>query len=253
MVAHHDKQEGAGDPRARRESLGRAIMSDHPDAARLEELAAGGSDAQAEAHLAGCAVCRTFVAHLRNEARMAPDDSADFMAKVTARAEVSPVQPVARPVTRIAMRVVAIAAPLAAAAMIALLARPAHHDAPEAPSATSRFKGGIGLAVVRERSGVQERVAGAVRVRPGDRVRIEVSLDQEQPIVAGILDADGTWAPLLVPTTLEAGTHFSDQAARFDARFTEGWVIAGPPDDVARARTTRDLHGVTVVPVQREE
>ena len=129
----------------------------------------------------------------------------------------------------------------------------APNPAPEVPSATSRFKGGIGLAVVRERSGAQERVAGAVRVRPGDRLRIEVSLDQEQPIVAGILDADGTWAPLLVPTTLEAGTHFSDQAARFDASFTEGWVIAGPPDDVARARTTRDLHGVTVVPVQREE
>jgi hypothetical protein len=48
---------------------------------------------------------------------------------------------------------------------------------------------------------------------------------------------------------LDAGTHFSEQAARFDDEPTDGWVLAGAPEDVERARRTREFLGVAVLPI----
>jgi hypothetical protein len=110
------------------------------------------------------------------------------------------------------------------------------------------FNGGPQVAVVRERDGRQERFVSKVVVRPGDRLRIEVALDRPGSILAGVLADDGTFLPLMADATRGAGTHFSEQAARFDAEPTRGWVIAGPPDAIAKAKAARaPVAGVTAM------
>src|SRR6202011_3209619 len=78
------------------------------------------------------------------------------------------------------------------------------------PTGESHFKGGLVVAVVRDRAGHQERLIGPFTVRAGDRIRVEVSSDGERPLSAGLLTDEGTWVTLLAPTILEAGTHYSE-------------------------------------------
>jgi hypothetical protein len=115
------------------------------------------------------------------------------------------------------------------------------------------FKGGAQVAVVRERGGRQERFVSTVVVRPGDRLRIEVALDRPGSILAGVLADDGTFLPLMAAATRGAGTHFSEQDARFDAEPTRGWVIAGSPDAIAKAKAARaPVPGVTAMRLEWE-
>lgn len=65
----------------------------------------------------------------------------------------------------------------------------------------------------------------------------------------------GAWwspVPLILPTVLEAGTHISERAAHFDDSPTEGWILAGHPEAVERARTTRIFDEIMAMPVVRE-
>jgi hypothetical protein len=121
-----------------------------------------------------------------------------------------------------------------------------------APAAESRFKGGLVVAVVRERGGQQERLTGPFQVRPEDRVRVEVSTDHEGPVAAGLLTDEGEWITLLAPAALEAGTHYSELAARFDESPTHATLIVGDAVAVQRARATRDLAGVVAWRVTSE-
>jgi hypothetical protein len=231
-------------------------MSEHPDSARLEEMAAGNADAETAAHVNECAACAAYVTSLATQAKAfaAREDAAAFMAKVVAKSRALPQAP-SRASAKWG-RVMWIAAPLAAAAALLLLVRsPAHDgDRDREPSATSaRFKGGVELAVVRERDGHQDRAAGEVRVRRGDRLRLEVSLDEERPIAAGILEIDGTWTPLFVPTVLEAGVHFSPEAARWSDDPKSGWILAGAPEEVDRARASKDFTKVSVLRIMRDQ
>jgi hypothetical protein len=105
----------------------------------------------------------------------------------------------------------------------------------------SRFKGGLVVAVVRDRGGRQERLAGPFPVRAGDRVRVEVSTDRDRPLAAGLLTDEGEWVTLLAPVALEAGTHYSELAARFDESPTRATLLVGDPEDVERARASRDF------------
>ena len=127
--------------------------------------------------------------------------------------------------------------------------------APDAPRGASsgvaavdesrvHFKGGLSVAVIRERGGAQERLSGPFEVLPSDRIRVEVAVDRDAPVSAGLLSADGTWTPLLAPTELSPGTHFSELAARFDDTPTDATLLVGAPDDVARARKTQRFEGV---------
>jgi hypothetical protein len=119
-------------------------------------------------------------------------------------------------------------------------------------TAESRFKGGLVVAVVRERAGRQERLAGPFQVRADDRVRIEVSTDHDGPLAGGLLTDAGEWTALLAPVALEAGTHYSELAARFDASPTFATLLVGPPGDVERARATRDFAGLVAWRVTSE-
>ena len=171
--------------------------------------------------------------------------------------------------------------PLAAAAAILLLARgaplPSSPNGPtittatattptrtprapiEAPLATAapvepdtQFKGGMQVAVVRERGGKQERFSSTVRVRPGDRLRVEVALDREQAILGAVLADDGSYIELMPLGTRGPGTHFSERSAKIDGSPTRGTILIGSPEAVARARATRLLVGVDALRVEWE-
>jgi hypothetical protein len=168
--------------------------------------------------------------------------------------------------------------PLAAAAAILLLARSTPQPRkPSAPFSTSTstapappdtiqiapfprashepdttFKGGMQIAVVRDRGGEQARFASGVRVRPGDRLRVEVALDREQAIVGAVLADDGSYLELMPLAVRGPGTHFSEKSAKIDASPTFGTIVIGTPEAVARARATRQLDGVATLRVESE-
>jgi hypothetical protein len=230
----------------------------HPAAHRLDALAAGDADADATAHLATCAACEQYVRASREQAAAfrAKSDSRAFVARASARTSV----PARSPVVRIAW----VAAPVLAAAAVLLLMRPRATDGTPVRGPTtgvttttaapgeSRFKGGLVVAVIRERGGAQERLTGPVRVRANDRLRVEVSTDHDGPLAAGLLLDQGDWAPLLAPAAVEAGTHFSELDARFDDSPTQATLLVGEPAAVDRARVTRDFGDVVAVRVTSE-
>jgi hypothetical protein len=249
-------------------------VTDHPNARRLDGLAAGGDDLDANAHLSRCAACANYVEALR---RTSPPWSAREAEAFVARAERSfapPGGPAGRPFEPTSpahrsdrgrafaaqtRRLALVATPLLAAAaalLIALRPGPPPAQAPGAPPAQApgaasvsdagsvHFKGELALAIVRERDGAQERLVHAADVRAGDRVRLEVSSPQAGPLLAGVLADDGAWLTLIDDASAGVGTHFSERAARFDAEPTEGFVLAGRPDDVERAKSTRRFEGV---------
>lgn len=232
----------------------------HPPAFELETLAVDPAavSASTRAHAEGCEACRSYVAALTNGARdfAARAGSADaFVEKIALRAGADDERrPSVVPLPRVLRaRVLWAAAPLAAAAIALVLLRPAVRRSPQddrepgAESTDTTFKGALAIAVIRERQGAQERVTGDVEVRPFDRIRLEVALDTPRPIAAGVLSDDGAWANLVVPTLLDGGTHFSELSVRFDESPTDGVLIVGDPDAVARARATHDLRGVRVL------
>lgn len=223
----------------------------HPNALDLEALAVGEETSQTLAHtrhVEACVACRAYVARARG---------------LTARVSVAPWLTEARRTEkrrRVTMLVVA-AAPLAAAAAFLLVARgpsaPAPSATPVAPSTAAgastatrillaqnepdtTFKGGPQVAIVRERTGAQDRFVGTVRVRPGDRLRVEVALDRSQAILAGVRGDDGSWVELMPEAVRGAGTHFSEKSARIDATPSGGTIFVGAPEAVRRARETGD-------------
>jgi hypothetical protein len=133
--------------------------------------------------------------------------------------------------------------------------------APLEPSVTSlvgaaepdtQFKGGPQVAIVRERDGEQARFSRAVRVRPGDRIRVEVALDREQAILGAVLGEDGTYLELMPDAVRGPGTHFSEKSAKFDSTEMRGTILVGTAVAVARARATKSFEGVTAVRVEWE-
>jgi hypothetical protein len=168
-----------------------------------------------------------------------------------------------------------IVAPLAAAAAIVVLARssfspPATAPVPQpSPTTTApappdtvlmgtlppgfrepdtQFKGGMQIAVVRERGGQQARFSSTVPVRPGDRLRVEVALDHEQAILGAVLADDGSYLELMPQAVRGPGTHFSERSAKIDAAPTQGTILIGSPEAVARARNARDAHAAKDLP-----
>jgi anti-sigma factor RsiW len=233
----------------------------HPPAFALDGTIAGDADAEVAAHVESCKECQSYVEALSRAARAftqrTEHDVGAFVARVATRAAAKDARPGVVPFRRRFARAAWIATPLVAAAALVLLIR--RGDAPRHEPVASgsalvetRFKGALQLSVIRDRAGVQEKVSGEVRVRAGDRLRVDVAIDAEQPIVAGLLGNDGTWNLLLAPTLLEAGTHLSERAARFDDAPTEGVILAGPPPAVEAARVTRRFDGVAVLAVVRE-
>lgn len=252
----------------------------HPSSLLLESFAVGEPLAPAHAaHVEACAACAAFVEQLRGV--MAGGPSAEVAERAVAKALADVDAPrashdqVARARQRKLWRLgSAVIAPLAAAAAIVLLTRGGPQavatgtaaTASGAPSPTelaatafvptgepeTQFKGGTQLAVVRERGGKQERFSSTVRVRPGDRLRLEVALDHEQAILGAVLADDGSYLELMPLGTRGPGTHFSERSAKIDAAPTRGILLVGTPDAVARARATKQLEGVGTIRVEME-
>lgn len=239
---------------------------EHPSAYALEAAAAaaGGADEAVARHLDACDACRAHVMDLRAAA-------ARFVAARPARPFVAALPDAARGVgdgrggrvLRLVARRAAWALPLAAAAAALLfVSRPGARFGPDAPgdvptearpSGPTRFKGtDVALAVVRERSGRQERLTTSFGVREGDALRLEVTLAARAPVAAGVLEDDGTWTPLLVPTELEPGPRFVDDALRVDARPGGGTFVAGAPEAVDAARRTRRFDDVVTLRFEPE-
>lgn len=235
-------------------------MSEHPNPADLELVALGEGPAEASTHVATCAACADYVGHLTRGAeefaRSRPVEpfidavarDRDHGTSRTSAGTAGTVVPFERMLRR---RLVWAVAPLAAAALVLFVLRPslkgpregavATLERPSTESNDTTFKGGIALAVVRERSGAQERVVGEVEVRPFDRLRLELALDGARPIAAGVLAEDGTWASLFAPALLDGGTHFSELSVRFDDNPRDGWIVVGDPVAVERARRERTI------------
>lgn len=114
------------------------------------------------------------------------------------------------------------------------------------------FKGGVQVAVIRERAGQQARFTGAVAVKPGDRLRVEVALDREQAILAAVMGDDASWLELMTEGARRPGTHFSERSARVDGSPLRGTILVGSPEAVARARSTRRFDEVTTIRVEWE-
>jgi hypothetical protein len=111
-------------------------------------------------------------------------------------------------------------------------------------SSEMRFKGELSVVVIRERAGRQERIVGSFVVQASDAIRVEVSVDREEPVTAGLLTDEGDWVVLLAPAALGTGTRFSEQAARFDEKPTRATLLVGTPAAVDRARRTREFSGL---------
>jgi hypothetical protein len=223
----------------------------HPPAHRLDAIAAGDLDPGASAHVESCEACTRYVGQLRAQAARfhAGNDARAFVARAEARIEVQPAR------SRVARVAWAMAPVVAAAALLLLLVRARPQESAPAPAASeqagpasgpreARFKGGLVVVVVREREGIQERFSGPLQVRAGDRLRVEVSTDHDGALAAGLLTDEGEWVQLLASSALEAGTHYSELAARFDDSPTRATLVAGDPAAVDRARRTRDFGGV---------
>ncbi len=255
----------------------------HPAAHRLDAVAAGDADEGVTAHLVACEACTQHVEKLRGQAARfrGSHDANAFVARAQAaaqrrererKAESEPEGDRRTLRASWVVRVVGVVAgPLLAAALVLLLVRARPGDgggagagvgpsvtggpttgASTGPATESRFKGGLVVAVVRERGGRQERLAGPFQVRAGDRIRIEVSTDRDGPLTAGLLTDQGEWVMLLAPFALEAGTHYSEQAARFDDSPTRATLLVGHPEDVGRARASRDFARVVAWRVTSE-
>lgn len=232
----------------------------HPNSLRLESFACGEPNASVESHVDECSECRTFVAGIRAALTRGPSrvDAERAVARAARRHAPSR--------TRL-WTGASVAAPLAAAAALLFFlhgpktpeptaSTPATSEpvALVAPSVepTTTFKGGIQVAVVRERGGNQARFAGRVAVRPGDRLRVEVALDQEQDILAAIMGEDGSWLELMPQGARSSGTHFSDRSARVDASPLRGTVVVGSPDAMKRAKETKDASGLATIRIDWE-
>lgn len=259
----------------------------HPSSLDLESFAVGEPLAAAHAaHVEACGACTTFVEQLRGLVASSPAAREADAAVARALAEIDHAKASTTDTStkataaaarrrRVWVLATSVVAPLAAAAAILLLARaqpasvdPITRQAPvpaESPpdrilmgtlsppqEPDTQFKGGMQVAVVRERGGRQERFSSTVRVRPGDRLRVEVALDQEQAILGAVLADDGTYVELMPQGTRGPGTHFSERSAKVDAAPTRGTIVIGSPEAVARARATRQLTGVSTLRVEWE-
>lgn len=225
-------------------------ISEHPPSFRLDAHVAGDTDPRTMTHLASCEACAAYVTELTDQAGLSEGRSAEFVLALHDRPSGVPA-PERR---KRWSRAIWIGAPILAAAAALVLVRGEIGHGPDdfvvgSGRPSTRFKGGLQIAVVRDRNGEQSRSTSDVGVRPSDRLRVEIGLDDARPLEVGFLAKDGTWVELVAPALVEAGTHFSERAARFDDTPSEGWILAGEPDEVNRARTSHSFDRVHVITV----
>jgi len=244
-------------------------MTTHPSSLDLEAFACGDAEDAVASHIDDCTTCRAFVDRLKGVVAKGP--SFDFTKALNQASGLRPQtsekpKPVVRPFVRI-ISISTIVVPLAlAAAVLLFLGRSKPEDLSKTtppptmgsvairdPDPETTFKGSLQVAVIRERSGAgQTRFLGEVKVKEGDRLRLEVALDREQAIVGAVIGEDGSYLELMPNAVRGAGTHFSEKSARIDAPVTRGTIVIGTPEAIAKARATRSFEGLTAVRVEME-
>jgi hypothetical protein len=233
----------------------------HPAAISLEAFAAGEPNDAVETHVASCTACDAFVTRLRSDGAAFASDLDFDRLFVDAQAHVAS-QDRALNVTR----AWAVGVPLAMAAAVLVFVRlPASPQAPaasspEAPVAVvdepngggTTFKGGPQLAVIRLRGADQDRIPSSLKVRPGDKLRLEIALERPQAILGGIVTEGGEFVEMMPLATRPSGTHFSEKAVAVDATPTRGWLVAGSVAEIERARMLRRPEGIPALRLEWE-
>lgn len=235
----------------------------HPNAIELEAFACGEASKATEAHVDACEACHAFVERARGVAR----DGAQVVPPAIMEAK-------RKERARTLFSAARVLAPIAAAAAVVLWLRtpegvehthtmtnPATSTAAPDPPTTAHspedtvptgpsemtFKGGVQLSVVRRRGESQTRMAGEARIRPGDQLRLEVSIDRESEFGAIIIGDDGSSMELMPTKKRGVGTHLSERSARIDADPLSGTIVVGPKDALERARAKGDFGGAATV------
>jgi hypothetical protein len=243
------------------------MTKSHPSSMALEAFACGEDSPSVAAHVADCTACSSFAQRAKDA--MGPfERTSDIEARVRKAIARVPsegnVTVPAQNVVRLLRRASYAMPALAAAAGLVFWIRPGRVPTvisgvtPTAgvvagnygPGTT--FKGGAQLAVIRLRGEGQERLTGAVRVRPGDRLRVEVALDHEEAILAGILTDAGEFTELMPEAARGTGTHFSEQAARVDHAPSPGWIVCGTRAQIDVVRATKSVTGLSAMRVEWE-
>jgi hypothetical protein len=240
-----------------------ATDHEHPHAARLDALAVGERDDVARAHVAECEACSRYVTAVEKSAEafagLEGTKAAEFVRAVRAR-EAARTRSARR-----RSRIAAGSAVLAFAASAFFVVRGRPWPAGKTPEPTPvgsggdpagapfRFKGQLQVSVIIEHEGVQSRRIGPLSLDPGDRLRLEMALDHDQRVAAGVLADDGAWAELQAPALLTAGTHFSERSVAFHGDVPSGWLLAGDADALERARRTHTPNGVVAIRVQQRQ
>ncbi|HZW73040.1 MAG TPA: hypothetical protein VFF43_05810 [Caldimonas sp.] len=230
----------------------------HPEPARLDALAVGERDDAASAHLDACDACARYVAALKsgaeNFAREEAPKADRFVLAVRAREAA-----LARSRRRAAV-VAAGSTVLALAACVLLYVKVQHVPWPsgalgpvDTTQGSIRFKGGTQVNVIVDHGGAQSRRAGPLELDPEDRIRVEIALDHQAQVAAGVLADDGEWAELQAPATFAAGTRFSDRSVAFHGDVPSGWLLVGEPGAIDDARRTRDFADVIAIRVRQRQ
>ncbi len=258
-------------------SLTPDIASAHPIAIDLEAFACGERAEGIEVHLRTCALCRSFVDRAAALACGFPETKIRRLVRseptlTPGRVRGALLDPFGGRLSARTSRALALASasgPLLAAAAILLWmgvskpplpllptagnGKPTHQEvAARDPETEDTFKGGLSVAVIRERDGMQTRFTDVVPMREGDRLRLEVAIDRPQSILGAVLGDDGGYVELLQDHAREAGTHFSEHSARVDGKGQNGTVLVGSPEAVYRARVGRDYRGVRTLSLRWE-
>jgi hypothetical protein len=254
----------------------------HPNSIDLEAFACGDEVRSVAEHVDGCADCSAFIERARAQitlGRPTPSEAKQKLEALAAR-DVPHLadrasEPAATPAPRTRWRPwssggVVVTSLAAAAALVLLLQGRSTRDVllppptpttsapttpaspPTVPDPGTTFKGGVQLAVVRERDGEQVRSTGTVRVRPGDRLRVELGLDREQPVVGAVLADDASWFELMPEGLRGPGVHLSEHSVRIDSTPMNGTLVVGPPDAVAQARKTKLWDNVVTLRIEWE-
>lgn len=234
----------------------------HPSALALEAFAVGEPDGAVAEHLSSCTACRAHVEALQRLPVPSETEASAWLAERTA-------PPPARALAgaRVHRFAAVVALPLAIAAGVLLFLEPlpprvvgsggpassvgGSREPVGAPfAADTTFKGGVQIAVVRDRAGAQERFSHDLTVRSGDRLRLEVALDREQVILGAVLGDDGSFIEIMDEKARATGTHLSERSVRVDREPTRGTLLVGAPDAVRRAKLTRSFDGLATLRVE---
>lgn len=215
----------------------------HPSALELETWHAGEPDSRIAQHLAACAACQGYIDHLEQLRATFREHRpwSEFLAQIQPeRANAM----VARPRRWLWA---ALAGPMTCVVFAAGLL---FWQATRPPSTRNTlFKGSsMSLAVIVARAGRQLRMLhDPVHVRPGDRLRLELTLGQSMTLSAGVLEDDGSWLGLAEDVRLAPGVHYLSRAFAVDAAPTRARVAAGSPASIRRLRAGQSADDIAQI------